>query len=159
MSGTEVLDITTQLYQLQDQTGRNAHAYAVVFQTLEWLKLPEVRQALGLSDEHFHLTGQQLCEYMYKYSVNAYGLLAHAVWEYLGITCSEDIGDLIYDLLEVGLIGAQPTDKKEDFDDAFQINGERATIQQKFDAVTIKIEYDHDSAEWRTIYNTAKEHW
>ena len=42
--------------------------------------------------------------------------MASTVLDYWGITSTEDLGRIVFLLIEVGLLARQPSDKLEDFD-------------------------------------------
>jgi uncharacterized repeat protein (TIGR04138 family) len=45
-----------------------------------------------------------------------FGLLAPAVLEYWGITSTEDLGRIVFMLIDVGLLARQDNDRLEDFE-------------------------------------------
>ena len=75
----------------------------------------EVLQAVS-KEAPTHLTGKQLTLAAFIFSVKEYGGLAKMVWQELGLESSEDIGQVVFMMVEAGLMGAQPEDKVEDFD-------------------------------------------
>ncbi|MDO5309174.1 MAG: hypothetical protein Q4G03_06740 [Planctomycetia bacterium] len=68
-----------------------------------------------------HVTGQDLCYAAVEYSVAQYGYLAKTVLAKLGIRKTGDIGDVVYHLLEHGLMQKTESDRREDFDDVFDL--------------------------------------
>ena len=118
-----------------------AEAYTFVFEVLEYaqqvLKLGkeavsepqpnrEVEQDAESNGEDEkgsrHLTGQELCQAASDYARLQYGLLAKAVLNSIGIFITDDIGEIVYNLIEIGQMRKTPTDSKEDFKNVFDID-------------------------------------
>lgn len=78
-----------------------------------------------------HLTGKQLTLAAFIYSIKKYGGLARTVWEQLGLEKSEDLGKVVFMMVESGLMGKQEEDKIEDFDDLLTV--------EDFDRVEMKV--------------------
>ena len=66
--------------------------------------------------ENPHLSAEELYFGFCSYALEEYGPLAMAVMEQWGITESPHVGDLVYNLIEVGVFGKQEGDKREQFD-------------------------------------------
>jgi len=66
-----------------------------------------------------HLTGQQLCEAIRRYALEQYGYLARVVLNSWGVKCTGDFGEIVYNLIEAGLMKKSPTDERTDFDDQY----------------------------------------
>lgn len=123
----DTLDI---IFQVSQKYGRYPpSAYIFVFETLEYAN----KSGRGL-------TGRQLCLAAFNFSLNRYGALARAVWETMNIHSSEDIGRLVYDLVDCGLIGQQEGDNISDF------NGVLTT--KDFDNVTMTFVEDSLSCDF-----------
>ena len=86
-------------------------AYLFVLAALEFCqqKLPERR----------HLTGRELAAGCRDLALARYGLLARSVLEHWGLRDSADIGEIVFALVDVGLLMSQPNDSKTDFIGAF----------------------------------------
>ena len=48
-------------------------------------------------------------------TVRQFGLMAHPVLEHWGVTRTEDLGRIVFTLVEVGLLVTQPGDRESDF--------------------------------------------
>ena len=48
-----------------------------------------------------------------------FGLTARTVLSHWGVSRTQDLGDIVYHLIDVGLLVSQPQDRLEDFDDVF----------------------------------------
>jgi len=82
-------------------------AYLFVLAALEFVqqRLPERR----------HLTGRELAEGCRDLALARYGVLARLVLEHWGLRNSLDIGEVVFTLVDTGLLMSQPNDTKEDF--------------------------------------------
>lgn len=122
-----------------------SEAYAFVFETLEYaqniLKLGkdevnepfpdellveneelQALQKLERQDDtgpRHHITGRDLCYAAKEYAISQYGRLARSVLESIGIKKTDDIGEIVYNLISIGQMRKTSNDRKEDFDDVF----------------------------------------
>jgi len=69
-----------------------------------------------------HLTGQQLCEAIRVYAIEQFGLMARVVLNNWGIARTGDFGDIVYNLIDIGLMKKSETDRREDFDDVYNFD-------------------------------------
>ena len=63
-----------------------------------------------------HLNGGELAWACRDFALEQFGLLAPTVLEHWGITSTEDLGRIVFLLIDVGLLAQQPSDRIEDFD-------------------------------------------
>ncbi len=75
-------------------------------------------------EEERHLSGQQLCEAIRIYALDQYGYLARLVLNSWGIYSSGDFGEIVFNLIHIGLMKKSKTDRREDFEN--QIDFEHA---------------------------------
>lgn len=66
-----------------------------------------------------HVTGQQLCEGLRDFAIDQYGLLARAVLKSWGIRRSEDFGEIVFAMVEAGLMFKTDADTLADFRGVF----------------------------------------
>ncbi len=71
-----------------------------------------------------HITGEQLCRIAVALAVQSYGLMAKTVLEQMGIYSTSDLGDAVYNMIDVGLMSKTPYDAREDFDAVFELDEE-----------------------------------
>lgn len=71
------------------------------------------------SEPRRHISGQDLCIVARDYAVQQYGYLAKMVLDSIGIRNTGDIGEIVYNLIEIGQMRKTPTDRREDFDDVY----------------------------------------
>jgi len=91
------------------QDGRyHERGYLFVLAALEFAqgKLPARR----------HLSGGELAWACRDLALEQFGLLAPTVLRHWGIMRTEDLGRIVFTLIDVGLLARQPSDKVEDFD-------------------------------------------
>jgi uncharacterized repeat protein (TIGR04138 family) len=90
------------------------HAYLFVLAALEFsqTKLPERR----------HISGPELADACRGLALERYGVMSRVVLEHWGIRSTRDIGDVVFALVEFGLLISQPTDTKDDFIDIFDFD-------------------------------------
>lgn len=89
-------------------------AYLFVLAALEFCqqRLPERR----------HLAGQELAAGCRDLALARYGVLARTVLEHWGIRTTADLGEVVFTLVDLGLLMSQPNDSKEDFVGAFDFH-------------------------------------
>ncbi len=75
--------------------------------------------AAGSGELERHLTGQQLCEAIRKYAIDQFGYMANVVLSNWGIRETRDIGNIVYNLIDVDLMKRSANDKVEDFDNVY----------------------------------------
>jgi uncharacterized repeat protein (TIGR04138 family) len=66
-----------------------------------------------------HLTGQQLCEAIRVYAIEQFGLMSRVVLNNWGISRTGDFGEIVYNLIDIGLMKKSESDRREDFDDVY----------------------------------------
>ena len=86
--------------------------YLFVLATIEFLQNRlEVRR---------HVSGPELAWACRDFAQQQFGLLAQGVLTHWGITRTEDIGRIVFTLVEVGLLVTQPGDTESDFQGVYQ---------------------------------------
>jgi len=102
----EVLD------RLQERYPRfHARAYTFVLQALH-----SVIQSLA---EPRHVSGQELAEGVRGLALDRFGPMARTVLEHWGIHDTEDMGRVVFAMVEQGILIKQDGDQPEDFSDVF----------------------------------------
>jgi uncharacterized repeat protein (TIGR04138 family) len=64
---------------------------------------------------HRHVTGQELLEGLRRYALEQFGPMAKTVLEYWGITQCEDFGNIVFQMVEKGVLGKTDQDSPADF--------------------------------------------
>lgn len=75
----------------------------------------------GPHAENHHVTGRELSEGFRDCMLEDFGPMASAVAEEWGIGQSEDIGAMVYNLIEAGAFTKTPADRKADFKGIFNL--------------------------------------
>ncbi len=104
-------EAVTQILRQDARYPRQAYDLmpAVLDYTMRGLMTEGKRQVGG------HLTGRQLAEGLRDYMLAEYGPFAQYVLADLRIRSTDDIGNLVYNLVGVGALGTSPNDKPTDF--------------------------------------------
>jgi uncharacterized repeat protein (TIGR04138 family) len=76
-----------------------------------------------------HLTGQQLCEAIRQYALEQYGYMAKVVLNNWGIHSTGDFGEIVYNLIRVGVMKKSKDDRREDFNDCYSFD---EALQQRY---------------------------
>ena len=89
---------------------------------------PEVQLDLDSTQEELtpfkerHLTGQELCDAIRQYAIKEFGYMAQLVLDKWGITKTQDFGNIVYNMIDVGLMKKSPADCREHFDDVYDFS-------------------------------------
>jgi len=87
-----------------------------------------VRQGLQFTIEHVHgqdvsepqhITGKDLCWGLRDFAINRWGLLAPTVLKNWNITRTEDFGQLVFAMVESGVMAKNDNDKLDDFNSVY----------------------------------------
>ncbi len=70
-------------------------------------------------DSPRHLSGAELAESLRDLALERYGPLARAVLEYWGVASTADLGEVVFLLIEHGVLDKQEGDSREDFEELF----------------------------------------
>jgi uncharacterized repeat protein (TIGR04138 family) len=93
---------------IRERDGRyHERAYLFVLAALEF--------AQGRLAERRHLSGAELAWACRDFALEQFGLLARGVLEYWGVASTEDLGRIVFTLIDVGLLARQDSDRIEDF--------------------------------------------
>ncbi|MEE2898573.1 MAG: Minf_1886 family protein [Gemmatimonadota bacterium] len=102
----EVLD------QLQERNPRfDTRAYFFV--------LAALHSVIHALDEPRHISGRELADGVRRLALERFGLMARLVLEHWGIRATEDVGGVVFALVEQGVLIKQDEDRPEDFADVF----------------------------------------
>ena len=97
------------LERIGQQDGRfHERGYLFVLAALEYAqqRLPARR----------HLTGAELAWACRDFALAQFGMLAASVLTHWGVHTTEDFGQIVFMLIDVGLLARQPSDRIEDFE-------------------------------------------
>ena len=82
-----------------------------------------VRSALDCAGKKFeirgHLTGRQLLEGARELAIRRYGPMARTVLEHWGVRRTEDIGEIVFNMVDIGLLSKTDADRRDDFSSVY----------------------------------------
>jgi uncharacterized repeat protein (TIGR04138 family) len=91
-------------------------AYYFLREALEHTqKTKRASEPAGGQAEPRHVTGQELLEGIREFALQQFGPLAWLVLDEWGVRRCEDFGEIVFNLLEHGVLSKTPTDRREDF--------------------------------------------
>jgi uncharacterized repeat protein (TIGR04138 family) len=110
MKDDQFADAVAAIAATDNRYDREAYFFAqkALFHTVKALNKP-------MDGPGRHVTGQDLLEGMRSYALQEFGPLARTVLRTWGIQCTEDFGAIVFNLVDRGVWGRTPEDKKEDF--------------------------------------------
>lgn len=78
-----------------------------------------VSEALGYtvrkSGRQGHVSGRELCRGLCEYALEQFGRLARTVLASWGVRRSEDVGEIVFNMVEAGLLRKTDEDSRDDF--------------------------------------------
>ena len=110
-------EATDLIEKIAEKNGKyKKEAYLFVFEALEYTlrKLKKQR----------HITGQELLQGISEFGKSEYGPMTKTVFEYWGVTKTEDFGQIVFDLVEAELMGKTESDSMDDFKDGYDFEEE-----------------------------------
>jgi len=70
-------------------------------------------------DHGRHVTGKELLDGIKEYALDEFGPMAFTVFAEWGIHTTQDFGELVFNLVEVGRLGKTESDSREDFKNGY----------------------------------------
>lgn len=95
-------------------------AYDFVYQALGFVQ-HEMKNKGMMKEGPNHVTGQQLSEGCRDFALQEYGMMAGTVLSSWNIKETADIGELVYNLININLMTRTDTDRKEDFHNVYDM--------------------------------------
>lgn len=96
-------------------------AYFFIYEALAFTQKALGRDAEKLEAAERHVSGQELLDGVRAYAQEQFGPLAPTVFHSWGIRQSSDFGELVFNLVESGLLGKTDSDRREDFSGGFDL--------------------------------------
>jgi uncharacterized repeat protein (TIGR04138 family) len=117
------IDIDTAIYDLAQKHGRyKPNAYHFTMDAVQFT----VRKAREIR----HVTGGELLEGIRELALARFGPMAKTVFEQWGVGSTEDFGEIVFQLVDQGLLGKTEADKRSDFASGFDFD---EAFVRKFD--------------------------
>jgi len=112
---TDPLSFWDAVEEIRRRDGRfRPDAYAFVIDVLEYT----IR---GL-DERRHISAGEMLGGMRRHAHDRYGVMAWTVLENWGVRTTGDIGDIVFQLVDVGVLSRQEGDSRDHFNDVFDLH-------------------------------------
>jgi uncharacterized repeat protein (TIGR04138 family) len=112
------IDLEEKIIEIAEEDGRyHPEAYRFIFESLDYLlyRLGKHDRPVG----NRHVSVQELLEGVKEYALEQFGPLSRIVLEEWGISSTADVGEIVFNLVEEGLLNKQESDSKEDFAGGF----------------------------------------
>ena len=127
---------------LHTHTKYDAEAYNFIYEALDWTLKHVVHKIEGMIR---HVTGQELCEGFRQYAIEQFGCMALTVLEGWNVFSTDDVGSIIFNLIEFDLMAKQETDSRVDFKKVFNFEEEFTLLPQ--------CSFDNNTKEWEIKYS------
>ncbi|MGH7952100.1 MAG: Minf_1886 family protein, partial [Limisphaerales bacterium] len=66
-----------------------------------------------------HVSGQELLDGIRQFALNQFGPMAATVFEEWGVRNSRDFGDVVFNMVEIGLLAKTEKDSRDDFQNGY----------------------------------------
>jgi len=114
-----------EVYRLLEQAAREdgrypAQAYVFLLHGLDLAMRRRHGERPG--GEVRHVSGRELCEALRELALHRWGRLAGLVLSRWGVRRTRDFGEMVFVLVQRGLLRKQETDRIEDFDDVYDFD-------------------------------------
>ena len=93
-------------------------AYLFVREALDFTQKATIRERR----EGLHVTGQELLAGIRDFALAQFGPMAITLLEEWGITRCEDFGEIVFNMVENGLLAKTKTDSREDFQNGYDFD-------------------------------------
>lgn len=107
---------------LKKDTRYTAEAYGFIFETLDFT-IKEI-------GKRRHVSGQELLKGIRQYAIKQFGMLAKMVFNSWGIYKTDDFGELVFNLVDAGLMGKTDEDNMDNFKNGYDFNKAFGTDQE-----------------------------
>ncbi|HOB33246.1 MAG TPA: hypothetical protein PKH32_10250 [Verrucomicrobiota bacterium] len=94
-------------------------AYCFVREALDHTQKTIIKENRG---QLRHVTGQELLEGIREYALSQFGPMAITVFEEWGIRKTEDFGEIVFNMVDVGLLAKTPEDSRADFQNVYDFD-------------------------------------
>lgn len=121
MAAPKFEDILEQIVAKDPRYTREAYHFV-----REALDFTQKSAAKGGRGQIRHVSGQELLDGIREFALQQYGPLTHMLLGEWGLTRCEDFGELVFNMVEAGLLAKTKRDSRDDFkggydfDDAFR---------------------------------------
>lgn len=96
--------------------------FAALTHTQEMLGRSPVCEGVKESEEEYHVSGKQLLAGVRDLALREYGLMARTVFRIWGVNRTADFGEMVFNLVEAGLMSKTARDERSDFDNVYDLD-------------------------------------
>src|ERR1700733_12140417 len=113
-----------------DELARRDPRYACEAYEFVFAALTHTQKMLGRNpsaaesgkEEDYHVSGQQLLLGVRDLALREFGLMARTVFRMWGVNRTDDFGEIVFNLIEGGLMSKTERDSRADFHDLFNLD-------------------------------------
>ena len=91
-------------------------AYLFVREALDFTQKLAARQSRGRLR---HVTGQELLNGIRDFALREFGPMAPTVFEHWGVQSCRDFGDIVFNMVDIGLLAKTEKDSRTDFEEGY----------------------------------------
>ena len=125
MSKKTAQDTWKKLQRIIDKDSRySVQSYQFIFEALDFTASRLGKKYNSSREEERHVSGQELSEGIRQYALRKFGFMTRTVFELWGITNSGDFGEIVFNLVDSGLMGKTESDSLDDFKDLYDFQTE-----------------------------------
>ena len=106
-----MMDLQSADRILQDLQDRNPRFHGKAYLFL----LSSLHFVLEEMEEPRHISGPELAHGVRKLALSKYGPMARTVLEHWGIHCTDDLGEIVFAMVDGGVLTKRDEDRMEDF--------------------------------------------
>jgi uncharacterized repeat protein (TIGR04138 family) len=117
------------LAEVARRDGRYAYeAYEFMFQALHHSQKmlgrepPEDSRSQPTAESKYHVSGPELLAGVRDLALREFGLMARTVLHLWGIRSTADFGEIVFNLIEAGLMSKTSQDRREDFHNVYDLD-------------------------------------
>jgi uncharacterized repeat protein (TIGR04138 family) len=115
---TKNQELVEKVEHVAEEHGRfKKEGYFFVFEALQYTV-----NGLGITGETRHVTGHQLLDGIRGFALEQFGPMSKTVFEHWGISRTRDFGEIVFDLVNAGLMGRTDEDTIDDFVDVYDFD-------------------------------------
>ncbi len=109
---SQLIDISKAIEKTVEADNRyRMEAYSFVMEALAF--------TLRKLEKPRHVNGRELLEGIREYALRQFGPMTRTVFEHWGVRCTEDFGELVFNMVAVGLMSKTAKDSKDDFKNGY----------------------------------------
>jgi uncharacterized repeat protein (TIGR04138 family) len=115
MAGQQSSSLLNKITQISEKDSRfDVEAYLFLFEALAFAQAKFAKKK--------HVNGKELLEGIKELALERYGPMSMTVFEHWGINTTDDFGEIVFVLVENGLLRKTTQDNREDFHDVYSFD-------------------------------------